>query len=153
MRKPRTPASEFVFVVCGIWLVGLGLYFALLRPALLPEDLRYIGVTLPEIQSAAPGIERWLHQVFAVMGGFMMGAGTLTIFVMMSASRARKRWTLAVAALAGVFTVGTMSLTNFQLDSDFKWLLLMPSLLWVVGLALYIANAFQLRAAGTSSPS
>lgn len=29
---------------------------------------------------------------------------------------------------------GTMSLTNFQLESDFKWLLLVPSLLWTLGL-------------------
>ncbi len=42
--------------------------------------------------------------------------------------------TWIVLALAGLFTVGTMSLTNFQLDSDFKWLLLIPSLLWIIGL-------------------
>jgi hypothetical protein len=33
------------------------------------------------------------------------------------------------AALAGLFTIGTMSLTNFQLNSDFKWLLRILSLL------------------------
>ena len=44
---------------------------------------------------------------------------------------------LVLAALAGVSTVGTMSVTNFQLDSDFKWLLLLPALLWAVGLVLY----------------
>ena len=30
----------------------------------------------------------------------------------------------------------TMSLTNFQLNSDFKWLLLIPPLLWVIGLVV-----------------
>jgi hypothetical protein len=49
----------------------------------------------------------------------------------------RKKLTLTVLALAGVFTVGTMSLTNFQLSSDFKWPLLIPSLLWLVGLVSY----------------
>ena len=26
-----------LFLICGIWLTGLGLYFMLIRPALLPE--------------------------------------------------------------------------------------------------------------------
>ncbi len=124
----------FVFIACGIWLIGLGLYFMLLRPPLLPEDLRYMGTNAGEIQSGLPGLERWTHRVFTVMGGFMTGAGVLTILVVMNASVAREKWTWIVVALAGLFTVGTMSLTNFQLNSDFKWLLLLPSLLWVIGL-------------------
>lgn len=135
--KSRRPAFEFIFSVCGFWLIGLGLYFVFLRPALLPEDLRYVGASLREIQTAAPGLDRWLRHVFTVMGGFMMGAGVLTIYLVMNLSRVRRRWTLAVVALAGVSTVGTMSVTNFQLDSDFKWLLLIPALLWAVGLVLY----------------
>jgi hypothetical protein len=124
----------FIFAVCGIWLIGLGLYFMFLRPPLLPEDLRYIGTSQGEIQSAMPGFERWVHRVFTVMGGFMTGAGVLTILVAMNAYALREKWTWTVLALAGLFTVGTMSLTNFQLNSDYKWMLLMPSLLWVIGL-------------------
>lgn len=135
--KSRTPAFQILFSVCGVWLIGLGLYFVFLRPALLPEDLRYVGATMSEIQAAAPGIDRWLRHVFIVMGGFMMGAGMLTIYLMSNLSHLRKKWTLVLAALAGVSTVGTMSVTNFQLDSDFKWLLLIPALLWAVGLVLY----------------
>ncbi len=134
IQKPRQSISLFIFIACGIWLIGLGLYFMFLRPALLPEDLRYIGTNLGEIQSAMPGLEGWLHRVFTVMGGFMMGAGVLTILAAMKAPAAREKWTWIVLALAGVFTVGTMSVTNFQLNSDFKWLLLIPSLLWIVGL-------------------
>ena len=134
IRKPRPSISMFVFIACGLWLVGLGLYFMFLRPPLLPEDLRYLATSLGEIQSAMPGLERWLHRVFTVMGGFMTGAGVLTILVAMKASAAREKRTWIVLALAGLFTVGMMSLTNFQLNSDFKWLLLIPSLLWVIGL-------------------
>ena len=105
-----------------------------LRPPLLPEDLRYMGTSAGEIQSSIPGLQRWVHRVFTVMGGFMTGAGVLTILAAMNAPAVRKRWTLIVLALAGLFTVGTMSLTNFQLNSDFKWLLLIPSLLWIIGL-------------------
>ena len=130
--------STWMLSACGIWLVGLGFYFIVLRPPLLPEDVRYMGTSLGEIQSALPGLERWLHRVFTVMGGFMMGAGVLTMFVATNATAAREKWTWIVLALAGLFTVGTMSLTNFQLDSAFKWLLLIPALLWFIGLVLRI---------------
>ena len=133
-RKRPQSVSGFILAACGIWLIALGLYFMFLRPALLPEDLRYMGTSPGEVQSAMPGLERWLRRVFTVMGGFMTGAGVLTIFVAMNASVLREKWTWIVLALAGLFTVGTMSLTNFQLNSDFKWLLLIPSFLWVLGL-------------------
>ena len=136
IQEPRSPVSRFIFIACGIWLIGLGLYFVFLRPTLLAEDLRYMGTSPDEIKSAVPGLERWLHRVFTVTGGFMAGAGVLTVVVAMNASAAREKWTTIALALAGLFTVGTMSLTNFQLDSDFKWLLLIPSLLWIGGLAL-----------------
>ena len=136
----RSSIARFVFLACGIWLIGLGLYFMFVRPPLLPEDLRYMGAGPGEIQSAMPGLVRWLHRVFTVMGGFMTGAGVLTMFVTLNASAARERWTVSVLALAGIFTVGTMSLTNFQLNSDFKWLLLIPSLLWLIGLVVSIVR-------------
>jgi len=126
-----------MFVACGIWLIGFGLYFMFLRPPLLPEDVRYMRISTSAIQPAIPGLERWTHRVFTVMGGFMTGAGLLTVLLALNASATRKTWTWSVLALAGLFTVGTMSLTNFQLNSDFKWLLLIPSLLWVVGLAAH----------------
>jgi hypothetical protein len=134
IRKPRPAISMSIFIACGIWLIGLGLYFMFLRPPLLPEDLRYMGTSPGEIQSALPGLERWAERVFTVMGGFMTGAGLLTIFAARNASIMREKWTWIVLALAGLSTVGTMSVTNFQLDSNFKWLLLIPSLLWVIGL-------------------
>ena len=137
IRKPRPSISMFIFIACGIWLIGLGLYFMFVRPALLPEDLRYMGTSPGEIQSALPGLEGWAHRVFTVMGGFMTGAGVLTILAAMKASAVREKWTWIVLALAGLFTVGTMSLTNFQLNSDFKWLLLIPSLLWITGLLFF----------------
>jgi len=92
-RKPGSSMSMVIFIACGIWLIGLGLYFIFLRPPLLPEDLRYMGIGPGEIQSAMPGLERWLHRVFTVMGGFMMGAGVLTISVAMNTSVGREKWT------------------------------------------------------------
>lgn len=51
--------------------------------------------------------------------------------------------------VTGLLTVGTMSVTNFQLNSDFKWLLLAPSLFWIAGLTVLIRN--RGRDSGTSS--
>ena len=126
-----------VFFACGIWLVLLGLYFALLRPALLPEDARYIGMTLPLGESAPSGLTRWLRHVFAVMGGFMIATGVLTTFLAATAVSSRQRGTGIVLLLAGFASVVTMSATNFAIDSHFKWLLLAPVVLWCFGLAAY----------------
>ena len=48
-------------------------------------------------------------------------------------------WTGFLFATAGLLTVGTMSFTNFQIDSDFKWLLVIPSVLWTIGLVFAAA--------------
>ena len=133
----RLPISAWIFVACGIWLIGLGVYFAVLRPPLLPEDPRYIGSSLTEIQAALPGLARWLSRVFAVMGGFMAAAGALTVFVAATAVPARTRATGWILALAGLLTVMLMSSTNFAIGSDFKWVLLVPALLWIAGICTY----------------
>lgn len=119
----------FLFIACGIWLIGLGIYFMFLRPALLPEDLRYIGISAAEAETTMRGLKSWTHRVFTVMGGFMLGTGVLTVLAAMNESAAPPKRTRIALGLTGLFTVGTMSLTNFQLDSDFRWLPLIPSLL------------------------
>ena len=90
--------SGKVFVACGLWLVALGVYFLFLRPALLPEDPRYIGSSLETIRSAAPGLERWLGHVFNVMGGFMVATGAMT---MLAAFRLLARRTRPAVLPAG----------------------------------------------------
>ena len=107
-----------------------------LRPPLLPEDSRYIGASPADIRSAMPGLAPWLRHVFAVLGGFMTGSGLLTILMATNISVVRGSWTWFILASTGLVTVGTMSFTNFQLDSDFKWLLLAPPLVWVIGLVI-----------------
>ena len=114
------------------------MYFALLRPALLPEDLRYIGSSLAQIESALPGLDGWLSHVFIVMGGFIAASGLLTTFLAATAVSARRKGTGIVLLLAGLATVVTMSWTNFAIDSNFKWLLLVPAVLWSAGIAAYV---------------
>ena len=134
----RLPLSAKVFLVCGSYLVALGLYFALLRPALLPEDPRYIGNSPEAIRAAVPGLERWLGLVFKVMGGFMVATGALTVFAACRWLAKRERGTFAALAVASAASVGLMSAINFLLHSEFRWLLLLPALLWLLGLACYL---------------
>ena len=132
--------STWMLTACGVWLVGLGLYFIMLRPPLLPEDARFMGTTLAQVRTAVPGLESWLQKVFTVMGGFMAGAGVLTVFVATVAMPPRLNGTSWAIALSGALTVVLMSATNFALDSDFRWLLFVPALVWLAGLAFYRAG-------------
>lgn len=143
--------SRWLFVANGIWLIALGGYFMLMRPALLPEDLRYLGSSAIQVQTLLPQLAPWLRNVFTVMGGFMAGCGVLVIFV---GVRAAPQYALATAAAlgcAGLLSVTTMSWTNFALDSDFKWLLLAPVFVWTLGLVSYVvgSSATSSRAATT----
>ena len=141
----RLQPSGMVFFACGLWFVALGTYFLFLRPALLPEDPRYIGSSIEAIRSTLPGLERWLGHVFNVMGGFMVAAGAMTMLVAYRLLAKRERATLTVLSVAGASSVGLMSATNFLLGSDFRWLLLLPALLWFAGLVCYLWEGGQHR--------
>ena len=130
-------ASSWMFIACGVWLVALGVYFIILRPPLLPEDSRFIGTTLEQLRIAAPGLENWLQKVFIVMGGFMSGAGVLTVLVATVVVPGNFKGTAWALTLSGALTVVLMSAINFALLSDFRWLLLVPALAWISGLVLF----------------
>jgi hypothetical protein len=132
--------SAWLLIACGVWLIGLGAYFIAVRPPLLPEDLRYMDVTLSQIRLAAPSLESWLSKVFTVLGGFIAGSGVLTVFVAAATLTYQPKATSWTIAVSGTLTVGLMSATNFVLVSDFRWLLLIPALLWFASLAFYIAG-------------
>ena len=132
--------SKWIFVACGIWLIGLGGYFMLARPPLLPEDLRYLGSSAIQIEMHLPRLASWLQNVFTVMGGFMAGCGVLLILASVRAVPNRLQGTGIALGCAGLLTVVTMSWTNFVLDSDFKWLLLGPAVAWSIGLLSYGAG-------------
>ena len=145
VRDPTRSAASWLIAACGVWLVGLGIYFIAVRPPLLPEDARFLGATATQIQVAVPGLEAWLKQVFTVMGGFMAGTGVLTVFVAIVAMPCRLKGTAWAIALAGALTVALMSATNFALHSDFRWLLLVPALVWLDVLVLHVISGRNTR--------
>ena len=132
--------SKWVFIACGFWLIALGGYFMFLRPPLLPEDLRYLGSSATQVEMLLPHLASWLQNVFTVMGGFMAGCGVLIVFVSLRAVPQYVQGTGTALGITGLFTVATMSGTNFALDSDFKWLLLVPTIVWLLGLVCHAAS-------------
>jgi hypothetical protein len=129
--------SSTVLALCGIILMGMGLYFVFLRPPLLPEDLRFMGASLSTIQITVPTLLIWLRRVFWVMGAFLFTSGLLTLYLALTSFRTRARGVSGVIALAGFTSVGWMAVVNFLIDSDFKWFLLALAVLWGCALMLY----------------
>jgi hypothetical protein len=102
------PYSSKVLALCGLILIGMGLYFALRRPALLPEDARATRVR--RSRSLGPPFRAfWI--------GSRRVSGTVT--------------------LAGLTSIGWMAAVNFIIDTDYKWLLLAFAALWGAALELF----------------
>lgn len=131
------PYSSALLALCGIIMAGIGLYFAFLRPALLPEDIRYIGTSLSDVETALPHLSDWLRRVFAVMGGYIFTSGLLTVYLALTAFRRRDAGIKWVITAAGLTSIGWMAIINFMIASDFRWILLGFSLLWAMTLVLY----------------
>ena len=117
--------------------MALGLYFAVLRPPLLPEDPRFMGSTLVQVQEALPGLLTWLRRVFWVMGGYIFATGLLTVYLALTAFRSRARGAAGVVAVSGLASIGLMVVVNFVIASGFKWLILSFALTWAVALVLH----------------
>jgi hypothetical protein len=131
------PYSAMVLALGGVILMTLGLYFAFVRPPMLPEDLRAIGASLAQVQATVPGLPIWLRRVFWVMGGYMFATGLLTLHVAVTTFRARAHGAAGIAALAGLTSIGLMAVVNFIIDSDFKWVILSFVFPWALALTLY----------------
>lgn len=137
-EQSATRAYAYILLTLGgVILMGLGLYFVFIRPPLLPEDPRYMGTTLAEIQSTLPGLVVWLQRVFWVMGGYMFATGLLAVYVALTSFRQRTQGAAITVALSGLTSIGWMAVVNFMINSDFKWLILAFVFPWAVALALY----------------
>ena len=133
----RYPRSAVALALGGAILMALGLYFAFLRPPLLPEDPRFMGSSLAQVQEALPGLSLWLRRVFWVMGGYIFATGLLTVYLALTAFRSRARGAASVVAVSGLASIGLMVVVNFVIASDFRWLILSFALPWAVALVLH----------------
>jgi hypothetical protein len=129
--------ADAALLAGGVWLLGLGLYFIVLRPPLLAEDERFIGTSLQSVSAALLGVLPWLGHVFDVLGGFAAGLGALILCVVIG------RATRAIRLGAGVIGLAVcvwMAATNFALKSDFRWLLSLAVLPWLVAVAALLLD-------------
>ncbi len=152
MRPTRTglTPSSILLAAAGGTLILAGLYFLLLRPALLPEDVRYIKLSAAELGPIRPRLEAWLSQVFRVMGGYVLATGVLTVTLAVTSFRAHHRTAAAGALIGGLASIGLMAAVNFAIRSDFKWVLLGMALLWASSLVLYGFETGSVRASRSS---
>jgi hypothetical protein len=129
--------SSILLVAAGATLVIAGLYFILVRPPLLPEDVRYMALPTAQFEAVKPQLESWLAHVFQVLGGYVLATGVLTITLAATSFRAH-HWGAAVGALiGGAASIGLMAVVNFVINSDFKWVLLGMASLWACSLVLF----------------
>ena len=129
----------------GFILICLGIYFIFLRPPLLPEDLRYIGTSLAQIQNNMPELQSWLSRVFGVLGGYMIATGLLTIYISATSFWTGATGVKAIICASGLSSIGWMVITNFIIQSDFKWLLAVFSLPWIIALICSLISTKQLQ--------
>ena len=134
--KPWTPSS-IVLIMAGVALIGVGLYFILLRPPLLPEDVRYLALPTSQLDILRPRLELWLTHVFRVMGGYVLATGVLAVTLAATAFRAHQNGAAIGALFGGAASIGWMAAVNFMINSDFKWVLLGMALLWACSLVLF----------------
>ena len=131
--------AAWLLTGCGVALVLIGGFFLVLRPPLMAEDTRYMGVTVENIDRDIPRLGRWLRRVFWVLGGYIITTGVLVVYIASTGVRSGDVGAVAMIAVAGIISVGWMSVVNFMIHSDFRWALVCLDGIWVCGLVLAVA--------------
>ena len=138
VAAPHWRPSSVLLAAAGTIVAAIGIYFIIFRPVLLPEDLRFIGLSPAEVATFGPRFAPWLTLVFQVLGGYALATGLLTVALSATALRARNPIAFIAVALAGASSVGKMAIANFALDSDFKWPLVALALIWLFGISAFL---------------
>ena len=114
----RDALSGILLLVLGLLTMGTAVFFLVLRPALLPEDIRHTGIdpgTLP------PAFLEWLGTVFRTWGGFIAGFGVLLLGIGGFLLSGRARCLYWATAIGADVAIGRFLFSNILLDSDFLW--------------------------------
>lgn len=131
----RSRVAAYLLAVVGILVMAMGAYFVILRPAFLPEDLRFIGTDSAAFR-AAPGVTSWLRYVFMVLGGYAFTSGLLTAHIGFTAIRSGRKMPAFLITFAGLTSLGIMVAVNFVIRSDFRYPLAGVGALWAFAVLL-----------------
>lgn len=112
--------------VLGLLTTATGVYFMLLRPSVLPEDLRFMALAPSDVSSS---VRSWVSIVFRTWGGFLIGLGWSVLGCAVSVLPGRAHLSRLGMAAGLVFAFGSFLASNIQLRSDFLWFI---SLLFIV---------------------
>lgn len=132
--------AAWLFGAGGVILIGIGGFFMLVRPPLLPEDLRYLDRTAVEVATAVPRLGRWLRWVFTVLGGYAVATGILTLYLAATSVRDGNLATVVVLAVAGASSIGVMAVVNLMLHSAFRWLLSAAAAVWIAATLVAVVS-------------
>lgn len=104
--------SAILLAAAGATLIITGLYFLVMRPPLLPEDVRYMNLGAAELATVRPRLEAWLGHVFWVMGGYVLATGVLMVTLAATSFRVH-HWSAAVGVLiGGAASIGWMAVVK-----------------------------------------
>ncbi len=68
------------------------------------------------------------------------GCGVLTLYLARVAMLHRLPGSAWALGFTGLTTVVLMSAMNFVLHSDFRWVLVVPAVAWIIGVAAYASS-------------
>jgi len=71
------------------------------------------------------------------MGGYIFTTGLLTLFIASTSFRTRMKSAFVIVTIAGLTSIKLMTSVNFIINSNFKWMLFVFTLLWLSALILY----------------
>jgi hypothetical protein len=123
--------------------VGVGVYMAFLRPPLLPEDLRALGV---DMKALPPNLQRWLSIVFATWGAFITAFGILLLGIARTLAGDRTHVLRWATALGILIAFSRFLWSNIVLYSDFIGFIA-PLCVFAFGTAILVV--FDRQKAGT----
>ena len=117
--------------------MGMGIYFVLFRPALLPEDYAYMGTNITNVNENIPLMVHWLQKVFWVLGCYIFSTGLMMFYISRTLFKRFAKGTFVIILVTGITSILSMTVINFIIQSDFKWILLLFTLPWLGSLCLY----------------
>lgn len=97
-----TSLAAWLLTGCGVALILIGGFFVVLRPRLMAEDARYIGVTIEKIDRDIPQLGKWLRRAFWVLGAYIITTGLLVVYIARTGVRTGDVCAIAIIGTAGL---------------------------------------------------
>jgi len=132
-----SPCSATIVFALSLLTIAVGTYMSFLRPPLLPEDVRALGV---DPNMLPPSLMRWLSLVFATWGAFIAAFGIVLLGVASALRTGGTRALRRASSLALMIAFGRFLWSNIVLRSDFLWFIALLFLLSLVAAVMLVVG-------------